>query len=84
MAFRTDDPSITIDPKEAAPMPTQDEKDRVQARIDHDAAKEAQRPKTSKDARLDAIERAKRGDNAGQGASESRAKMIDRMKEQAQ
>lgn len=88
MAFRTDDPSVTIEnptPKEKAPMSysKQDEQDRVQARIDHDRMKEEQRPKNSRDARLDAIERAKRGDNAGKGSDEARANMINRMKEQA-
>lgn len=89
MPFRVDDPSVTIDtstPKETTPMTysKQDEQDRVQARIDHDTAMQAQRPKTSKDARLDAIERAKRGDGVGDGSKDARAKMIDRMKGAAQ
>lgn len=88
MPFRTDDPSVTIDKpatKESSTMKTRtDEQERAQARIDHDRIKDAQRPKTSRDARQDTIARAKRGDEVGKGADEARANMINRMKEQAQ
>lgn len=92
MVFRTDDPTVNIDtqapaakpkPKESSTMKN-DAQQRAQAQIDIDRLKAAERPKNSRDARLDAIEKAKRGDNAGTGAKEARAKMINRIQEQAQ
>ncbi|WP_156963048.1 hypothetical protein [Halomonas alkaliantarctica] len=61
-----------------------DAQQRVQAQIDIDRLKAAERPKNSRDARHDAIEKAKRGDNAGTGAKEARAKMINRIQETGQ
>ena len=89
-AFRTDDPSDTINtPKEDQAMT--DNQARADAKRDHLAIKEAEmdhreamKPRTSRDARLDAIARDKRGDNAGTGSKDARQQMIDRMKENAQ
>ncbi|KXS37474.1 MAG: hypothetical protein AWU55_2350 [Halomonadaceae bacterium T82-2] len=81
MAFRTDDPTLRIEqPQPKEDSMTTEAQERTQARIDHDQWLESQRPKTSRDVRADKIERDARGDNAGQGASDARQQMIDRMK----
>ncbi|WP_280569767.1 hypothetical protein [Chromohalobacter sp. 296-RDG] len=98
MPFRTDDPNLAIDsptikqdstekpkPKDTETMKTRTDEQqrdlvRAEAKQDHDAAMQ---PRTSRDVRREQLERADRGDNAGQGAKDSREQMIDRMKGEA-